>query len=216
MEKDQAFRGKCRHCGRPLVYWHADEQWERYGMMVNRTDKPRWYHLDPDPESPNKELALFTDSKWGLLGAYCPQKATEGEVRGQPGEPVEYCVVLKGEWPRIECMNPVQDTDLFMCGIHGKKERERRAAQEAARARRDGDDAHSDGVQNLINRLLENWGLHAEMASWYSRGKVQLDAAELEALLDSFEEEHKSLQAKKAEAEKPKPAKKARKASATN
>lgn len=217
-------RDQCRHCGGALIYHHCDEKTERWGDMVYRSDKPRWWHLNPvvpdavpEPE-PEIDLdadpalkvltnltklkqvddSIYTDSQWGFLGAYCPIKEYEEEnLRGQPGEPVNYCVVLKGEWPQQFCLNPVQDTELYQCGVHAKKTREKMRERQLAQERREGGDAHNDGKEEVVRRLLENWGLHAEATRWGTwDGKVSLDHEELEALLESFEQEYKVLQKK--------------------
>ncbi len=205
----EALRGQCRHCGEPLIYWHCDEKTERWGSMVYRSEKPRWWHTSPDPQRSVMD-SIYQDSVKGPLGAYCkiPEiskyESIEAyqNVRGQQGEPVEYCVVLKGEWPQQFCNNPVQDTDLFMCGVHGKKERERRLAEEKRRERREGDEAHTDGGDEVVKRLLENWGLHVTIAGYRFDGYVKVQHEELETLLQSLEEEYKLLQKRRSRASK--------------
>ena len=103
----EALRGKCRHCGGALIYYKPDEQIERYEQLVYRSEKPRWWHTNPDPEKQVAE-SLYTDTQWGQLGAYCEIKPTRYQtdeelksVRGQVGEPMEWCVYLKGDWPKV-------------------------------------------------------------------------------------------------------------------
>lgn len=216
----EALRDRCRHCGGALVYHHCDEKTERWGEMVYRSDKPRWWHLNPDvpeqePEptidldadpgmkalmemSKTKQVndSIYMDTQWGPLGAYCPIKQFEEEnLRGQPGEPENYCVVLKGGWPQQFCLNPVQDTELFECGVHAKKSRESMRQRQEAQERREGADAHNDGKEEVVRRLLENWGIHVEATRWGTwDGKVSMDHEELEVLLESFEQEYKAIQ----------------------
>lgn len=223
-------RGKCRHCGEALIYHQCDEKTERWGEMVYRSDKPRWWHLNPDvpePETvplkegmnslvlggddpvpdgwtkvndapPPKQVndSIYMDTTWGPLGAYCKIKDYEEEnLRGQAGEPAEYCVVLKGDWPQQFCLNPVQDTELFMCGVHAKRERERQRQRKESHERREGADAHNDGREEVVRRILENWGLHVEATRWGTwDGKITMDHEELETLLQSLEQEYKAIQ----------------------
>jgi len=203
---DTILRGKCRHCGGALIYHQPDEKVERWGDLVYRTEKPRWWHLNPvvpeappvDPLAPVvKQVvdSIFEDSEWGYLGAYCPVGKFESEnERGQAGEPMEYCVVLKGDWPRVFCHNPVQDTELFQCGVHAKRTRERQRANAERQAQRNADDAHADGSTEVIRRFLDNWGLHVEQPDYRWKGRVAVDHEELEGLLESLEEEYKLLQ----------------------
>jgi hypothetical protein len=201
MAKAEGTRDQCRHCGEPLLYWHCDEKTERWGQMVYRSEKPRWWHTNVDPERSVMD-SIYQDSKKGPLGAYCKIKPLAQwesieeyqNVRGQLGEPVNYCVVLKGEWPQQFCMNPVQDTDLFMCGVHAKKERERRLANEQRRERTEAAEAHTDGGEEVCKRILENWGLNVSIAGYRFDGYVKVQHEDLETLLQSLEEEYQLLQ----------------------
>lgn len=198
MAKAEGMRDKCRHCGRPLVFWKPDEKIERFGTMSYRSDKPRWWHLDPDVTAFNAGQNVYQDSKFEYLGAWCPQKPDEGTMHGQPGEPVGYCVVLKGGERLAVCNNPVTDPDLFMCGVHARKERERQRIIEERRARREGDEAIQVGMEEVCRRILDNWGLHVGISGYYGSkgGKVEVSHVELETLLETFAEEYKSLQNK--------------------
>ena len=203
---DNILRGKCRHCGGALIYHQPDEKIERWGDLVYRSEKPRWWHLNPvvpempppDPLAPQvKQVvdSIFEDSEWGYLGAYCPVGKFESEnERGQAGEPMEYCVVLKGDWPRVFCHNPVQDTELFQCGVHAKKTREKQRQLAERQANRNATEAHDDGSREVIRRILDNWGLHVDKADWQWKGWVKVEHEELEGLLESLEEEYKLLQ----------------------
>lgn len=205
---DDVLRGKCRHCGGALIYVQPDEKIERWGDLVYRSDRPRWWHLNPavpeiDPLVVEKQVveSIFEDSNWGYLGAYCPVGKWESEnERGQVGEPVEFCVVLKGDWPRVFCHNPVQDTELFECGVHAKKTREKQRVNAERQAQRNADDAHHDGSNEVIKRILDNWGLHVESGDYRWKGRVTVDHEELEGLLESLEEEYKLLMKRRARA----------------
>lgn len=206
---DDVLRGKCRHCGGALIYVQPDEKVERWGDLVYRSDRPRWWHLNPVLPEAQEEVSevkqvndsIFEDSNWGYLGAYCPVgKYEDPNERGQAGEPVEYCVVLKGDWPRVLCLNPVQDTDLFMCGVHAKKERERIRLRDQRQQEVNATEAHQDGSMEVCKRILDNWGLHTQNADYRWKGWVKVDHEELEGLLESLEEEYKLLQKRRARA----------------
>lgn len=184
---EKGTRGICRHCEGSLIWWKPTEQIDRGGLMVPRSDRPRWWHMRPDLEALNRERNVFEDDTHGYLGAGCPTK--EGTLPGHVGEPREYCCELKGEYPKVVCNKPVVDPELMMCGVHIKKHREHEEWEERHNANTQEQQAARAGIQEICARLLDNFNLKTEPASpsWgHVQMKVTVDPFDLEELLLGF------------------------------
>lgn len=171
--------GTCRHCEATVLYGNPDPDVPFY---------VQWFHpLRKLPDGVRLRDLIF-----------CEEEKPDGKEdwlnNRTTAEPREWCLEQKADYSGL-CLSPVGDNDLFMCGIHAKKEYERLEGLEASSERKGIQQTLRDFVDPTVAHLNNYYELEArperENQRYYGdyTGYIVVNPAKLVELVRRIEEE---------------------------
>lgn len=155
----------CRHCKNSIVWWISSEKMTYSGEEDRlRYSQPMWWHPVPDDRQPNTEFSITFDSKHKIMERLCSQNEAGAK---EHAEPMTYCQSDSENNPGGVCNRPIRDKEKMMCGIHATHADKKDKEYEERIANQHFNMAVREGVQELIGKMKEEFGLDAREMRTY-------------------------------------------------
>lgn len=183
----------CRHCGERVVFGrlrtipegHPKFNAERPAMNIRRYEI--WWHAQAEI---GEELQCQDAESVDLGGNRYHRRAA----------PRDYCIVnVDSAYSSRYCNRRVKDAEIFMCGIHARRERDRERARAKEKEQSDISSYVFSGAVELQTELKERFGLqtstHYDWKSHSYTGRVVINPRELLDFLEAYLPEEEEFDA---------------------